>query len=311
MSRWGSRLAPVSSWLARNGFVRLLNEKFLGIDRRRVPPAFARTSFRRLFGRRGQQETGRRVLLFPDTFTNHYEPAVGLAAAKLLQRAGFAVSLGPPALGCCGRPLISTGQLDRAVRQARHNVALLYPWAMAGSPIVACEPSCVLTLKDDYPALLRGEQRRQAEAVAAVCATLEEVLDRSLGPVAAFRQRRGRILVQGHCHQRSLVGMAPALRLLRRIPGAEVVDLDAGCCGMAGAFGYEKEHYEVSRLVGEQRLFPALRQANAADVVVAPGFSCRMQIAHFIGREAVHPATLLCGLLEEMDSDRNVPARGV
>ena len=110
---------------------------------------------------------------------------------------------------------------------------------------------------------------------------------------SAFRAGPKRILVQGHCHQRSLVGMGPTLRLLRRIPGAEVIDLDAGCCGMAGSFGYEKEHYEISRLVGEQRLFPALRKADAETVVVAPGFSCRLQIEHFTGRKAIHPATLL------------------
>jgi Fe-S oxidoreductase len=108
-----------------------------------------------------------------------------------------------------------------------------------------------------------------------------------------------RILVQGHCHQRALVGMGPTLRLLQRIPGAEVIDLDAGCCGMAGSFGYEKEHYEISRLVGEQRLFPAIRAAAPDDVIVAPGFSCRLQIEHFTGRHAVHPATLLQSLLVE------------
>src|SRR5262249_38762706 len=102
-----------------------------------------------------------------------------------------------------------------------------------------------------------------------------------------------KILVQAHCHQRALVGVEPLLRLLRRIPGAEVIDLDAGCCGMAGSFGYEKEHYEISRLVGEQRLFPAIRAARPDDVIVAPGFSCRMQIEHFTGRKAVHPAQLL------------------
>jgi Fe-S oxidoreductase len=107
-----------------------------------------------------------------------------------------------------------------------------------------------------------------------------------------------RILLQGHCHQRALVGMGPALRLLRRIPGAEVIDLDAGCCGLAGSFGYEKEHYEVSRLVGEQRLFPAVRAAGADTVVVAPGFSCRLQIRHFTGRTALHPAELLAELIE-------------
>src|SRR5262249_25675661 len=106
-----------------------------------------------------------------------------------------------------------------------------------------------------------------------------------------------RVLVHGHCHQRSLVGMEPTLRLLRRIPGAEVIDLDAGCCGMAGSFGYEKEHYEISRLAGEQRLFPALRKLDAETVVVAPGFSCRQQIKHFTGITALHPAQLLQSLL--------------
>jgi FAD/FMN-containing dehydrogenase/Fe-S oxidoreductase len=294
-SRWGSRLAGLANPLARSGLVRWLNEKLLGIDRRRMPPAFAGTSLRRLFGGGSREPT---VLLFPDTFANYYEPEVGLAAAELLSAAGAAVGLGPESLRCCGRPLISTGQLDRAVRLAGYNVERLYPSALAGQAIVACEPSCLLTIKDDYPALLRGEQRRQAEVVAAACLTFEEELERRLASAAlSFRPGPRRVLLQGHCHQRSLVGMGPALRLLRRIPEAQVVDLDAGCCGMAGAFGYEKEHYEVSRLVGEQRLFPALREAGEETVVVAPGFSCRMQIGHFIRREAVHPATLLRGLL--------------
>jgi Fe-S oxidoreductase len=118
-----------------------------------------------------------------------------------------------------------------------------------------------------------------------------------LGGSLAFHGGPKRILFQGHCHQRSLVGSGPALNLLRRIPGAEVVDLDAGCCGMAGSFGYEKEHYDISRQVGEQRLFPALRAASPEATIVAPGFSCRLQIEHFTGRKAVHPATLLAAHL--------------
>jgi Fe-S oxidoreductase len=291
LSRWGSRLAPLSSWLTRCSSARWLNEKALGIDRRRLPPAFARKTLRHLWR---EDREGARVLLFPDTFTNHYEPGIGLAAAGILRRAGCGVTLGPANLRCCGRPLISAGLLDQAVRQARHNVGLLHSLAKAGALLTSCEPSCILTIKDDYPALLRGEERRQAEAIASRCLTFEECLEQ-VAPAAGLPLRAGakRILVQGHCHQRSLVGMAPALKLLRRIPDAEVVDLDAGCCGMAGAFGYEREHYEVSRLVGEQRLFPALRQAGADAVVVAPGFSCRMQIGHFTGRRAVHPAELL------------------
>jgi FAD/FMN-containing dehydrogenase/Fe-S oxidoreductase len=302
LSKWGSRLAPVSNWLARSRLGRRLNELLLGIDRRRTPPAFARQTWMQRFHATGIASTAQdqRVLLFPDTFTNYCEPALGMAAVELLRAAKFAVSLGPADLVCCGRPLISNGMLAQAVGQARHNVERLYPLAAAGTPIVACEPSCILTIKDDYPALLRGQERSQAETVARACCTLEELLEKRLSESPAtvpfFRPGPRRILVQGHCHQRALAGMGPLLGLLRRIPGAEVVDLDAGCCGMAGSFGYEKEHYEVSRLVGAQRLFPALTQAGADTMVVAPGFSCRRQIEHFTGRTALHPVELLLKL---------------
>jgi Fe-S oxidoreductase len=306
VGRWGCRLAPVSNWMVRGPLGRWLAGRFLGIDPRRVPPAFAGRTLRSRLGSLPAPDVNdpRGVLLFPDTFADYFEPAVGEAAVALLRRAGLAVWLGPPDLMCCGRPLISNGLLDRAVECARHNVERLYPWAAAGRPVVACEPSCLLTIMDDYPALLRGESRAWAESVAAACRTFEESLDSALsaegaGPPLTFRAGPGRILVQGHCHQRALVGMGPALRLLGRMPGAEVVDLDAGCCGMAGSFGYEAEHYEVSRLVGEQRLFPALRGSDPADVVVAPGFSCRLQVRHFTGRAAVHPAELLRSLLGE------------
>jgi FAD/FMN-containing dehydrogenase/Fe-S oxidoreductase len=309
LSRWGCRLAPVSNWLARNRVVRWLNEKLYGIDRRRIPPAFARRTFACQFASAWPDAILDRfvksVLLFPDTFINYHEPAIGLAAVDLLRHMhclvipGFAQHVGSPGLRCCGRPFISNGMLDRAVAHARHNVDLLYPWAHTGTPLIACEPSCILTIKDDYPALLQGEQRRQAEVVAAACLTFEEFVESLLAANARARTRLvfqagpRKILVQGHCHQRSLVGMAPVLRVLRHIPGAEVIDLDAGCCGMAGSFGYEKEHYEVSRQVGEQRLFPALRQADKDAVVVASGFSCRLQIQHFTRRTAVHPAQVL------------------
>ena len=187
--------------------------------------------------------------------------------------------------------MISNGMLDAAILKASQLVCWLYYW---GGPIVACEPSCILTIRDDYPALLKGELRATARTVADHCFTFEEFLEKRLAEsTVTFRAGPKRILVQGHCHQRSLVGMGPLVKLLRRIPGAEVIDLDAGCCGMAGSFGYEKEHYEISRLVGEQRLFHAIRQADADTIIVAPGFSCRLQIEHFTGRKAVHPATLL------------------
>jgi FAD/FMN-containing dehydrogenase/Fe-S oxidoreductase len=323
LGRIGSMLAPVSSWLAQNPLVQWLNEKFLGIDRRRVPPAFARRTLVQRFSAREGEPTGtesgsrasrrvavrglaeslptrdsnRPVLLLPDTFTNYFEPEIGEAALVLLRETGCSVTLGPPGLRCCSRPLISNGMLDHAVDNARHNVERLYRWASQGWSIIACEPSCILTIRDDYPALLKGELRHQAETVANACRTLEEFLESSWAGEAGSRPglKAGpqRILVQTHCHQRSLVGVGPLMRVLQSIPGVEVIDLDAGCCGMAGSFGYEFEHYEVSRQVGEQRLFPALRQAGPDDAIVAPGFSCRLQIRHFTGRTAVHPAELL------------------
>jgi FAD/FMN-containing dehydrogenase/Fe-S oxidoreductase len=309
LGRWGCRLAPISNWALRGRAGRRLGEAILGIDRRRLPPAFARRTLARrlahLLVGEGPDDSSPGILLFPDTFANYFEPDVGEAAVELFRRAGCRVALGPRDLRCCGRPLISNGLLDRAVEFARHNVERLGAWADRGWRIVACEPSCLLTIKDDYPALLRAEDRTRAEAVAASCLTFEESLESVLaeaGGVAdrpcrlRFVEGPRRILVQGHCHQRSLVGMGPTLRLLRRIPGAEVVDLDAGCCGLAGSFGYEVEHYEVSRLVGEQRLFPTLRRDGAEADVVAPGFSCRLQIGHFTGRFASHPAQLLSRL---------------
>jgi FAD/FMN-containing dehydrogenase/Fe-S oxidoreductase len=325
LSRWGCKTAPLANRVLQSSIVRWFNDRLLGIDRRRELPAFARADFESqaaltLIRPGGGPKRSCRlkeplVLLFPDTFVKYHEPAVGLAALDLLRRFGplpvpiFGWTLRvpdslnlpiPTGLRCCGRPLISNGLLDRAVQHARHNTRCLFRWAEQGNRITACEPSCILTLKDDYPALLRGELRQQAETVAAACVTFEEYLEPRLPEqLALVREGPKKVLVQAHCHQRSLVGVGPLLRLLRRIPGAEVIDLDAGCCGMAGSFGYEKEHYEVSRLVGEQRLFPALRQADPDTVVVAPGFSCRRQIEHFTGRRAVHPAELLLQFFSE------------
>ena len=334
LSQWGSRLALLSNWLARRRALRWLIERTLGIDRRRLPPAFETRGFgfiidcymrlhERVSAAEGQGVGD--VLLFPDTFVQSYDAVIGFAAVDFCRSMGSRVFLGVPGdapvepddlvvtgLLCCGRPMISNGMLDQAVQFARRNVERLHPWAAHGKQIVACEPSCILTIRDDYPALLRGEERRKAEVVAAACQTFEEFVESVLASGAASAPRVlpaltrpgsqdspvRRVLVHPHCHQRALVGVGPLMRLMRRIPGAEVIDLDAGCCGMAGSFGYEKEHYEISRQIGEQKLFPAIRAASPDDVIVAPGFSCRLQIEHFTGRKAVHPGELLHSLLE-------------
>jgi FAD/FMN-containing dehydrogenase/Fe-S oxidoreductase len=299
---WGSRLAPASNWAARNPLARWLNEVVLGIDRRRSLPRFSRRTFLDWWRQHGAATPGPAagaapsVAVFADTFTNYYEPEHGIAAVRLATTLGRRVVV-PPRV-CCGRPLISKGFLDRARRQAEATANALYSLADAGVPIVFVEPGCYSAVRDDHPLLLRGELKRKALVVSGACLTFEEwaasALDPSSDlPAAIVEGGPRRILLHGHCHQKALVGLGPAMTLLSRIPGCDVVDTQSGCCGMAGSFGYEREHYGLSQAVGERKLFPAIRAQEADTVVVAPGFSCRHQIRHFTGVEPVSAAQII------------------
>jgi FAD/FMN-containing dehydrogenase/Fe-S oxidoreductase len=291
LARWGSRLAPLSNWLMANGPARRMGEALLGIDRRRGLPAFRSRTLDRLarpFDERCD------AVLFSDTFTNHYDPAIGLAAIDVLDAAG--VRAGVAKHVCCGRPQISKGLLDQARALARTNTEILHPHAKAGRTIVFCEPSCLSAVRDDAPALLRGEEQAKARTVAAAARLFEEVANAARDRMT-LRTGPATILLHGHCHQKAM-GLLPAAKsLLAAIPGATVVDLDAGCCGMAGSFGYAREHFEVSRQIAERKLAPAVRNRPAGAVVVAAGTSCRHQVKDFTGDDAVHPAVLLQGLL--------------
>jgi FAD/FMN-containing dehydrogenase/Fe-S oxidoreductase len=295
-AEWGSRLAPLSNWIVNSGLGRRLNEQVLGIDRRRTLPEFKRRTFAHLAHRGGRLGAAADVLLFNDTFTNHYDPEIGLAALAVLSAAGHRPGLAPNR--CCGRPQISKGLLDDARAMASRNTDLLFADANAGRPLIFCEPSCLSAIREDVPALLRGEARRRAEVVARHAVLFEEFLAprTALLPLTAGP---GTVLLHGHCHQKAMSLLAPAKAVLSSLPGTTVVDLDAGCCGMAGSFGYARDHYEVSRAIGERRLFPAVRNKPADAVVVAAGTSCRHQIADFTGESAVHPAVLIAGLLKE------------
>jgi len=306
LSRWGSRLAPIANAAARSGVGRWINEQILGIDRRRTPPVFARRTFRQQFASRSnpQSESAIRnpqsAILFADTFTNHNHPDVGLAAVDVLEAAGVGVRLA--AHGCCGRPLISQGLLEEARSAAQVNADALYEAASRGERIVFLEPSCLSAVREDAPALLRGEAQRKARIVGEACMLFEDYVEQEwkAGRIHLdLKAGPNTVLLHGHCHQKAM-GLVPSTRaLLARIPGSTVVDLDAGCCGMAGSFGYGKEHYDVSQQIGERKLLPAARAMAPGAVLVAPGTSCREQVAHFTAVKAQHPAQLLRSLLTQ------------
>jgi FAD/FMN-containing dehydrogenase/Fe-S oxidoreductase len=287
---WGSRLAPVSNWVINNPLVRRLNEALLGIDRRRRLPTFRRRTLSQIAPK--FDETCDAVL-FNDTFTNHCDPGIGLASIDVLRATGIRAGIVPHS--CCGRPQISKGLLADARALTGTTVNELYPHAAQGRKFVFCEPSCLSAMREDVPSLQRGEMQRKARVVAGACVLFEELVETA----APLKLKAGppTILLHGHCHQKSMGLVAPARSLLSRIPGSTVVDLDAGCCGMAGSFGYAREHFEISRQIGERRLLPAVRQKAPGTVVVASGTSCRHQVKAFTGEDAVHPAILLRSLL--------------
>jgi FAD/FMN-containing dehydrogenase/Fe-S oxidoreductase len=296
--RWGSRLAPAANRLQALAPSRWLLDRLLGIDRRRALPAYARRTFRDWFraheppagaGRRGA------VLFLADTFTNYNEPENGIAAVRLLEAFGYRVEV--PDLRCCGRPMISKGFLQEAKELARDNLARLAGPIAKGIPLLGCEPSCLSTYRDDCVDLVGGEAARQ---VAGRTYLVEQFLGERHGNDGAAHfaeQAPRRVLLHGHCHQKALFGTAGALAALRMVPGWSVEEIPSGCCGMAGSFGYEKEHYEISMQIGELSLFPRVRAASPETLLLAAGTSCRHQVRDATGRQAVHPVVALAEAL--------------
>jgi FAD/FMN-containing dehydrogenase/Fe-S oxidoreductase len=301
MSYVGSLLAPISNWAMRTAPARWLNERLVGLDRRRTLPPWSRHTFADLFAARRSAPASRPdTILFGDTFTNYYSPQIGLAAADLLEAAGLTIGIAPSV--CCGRPLISQGLLSEARDRAAKNTTVLYPLVADGQTLVFLEPSCLSAIREDAPDLLRGDLRRQALRVAERTATFEDCLEqRCQADPGALTLSAGpdTILLHGHCHQKSMGMVPPTRALLARVPGATVVDLDAGCCGMAGSFGYMRDHFDVSRQIAERKLLPAARSQRPGLVLVAPGTSCRAQVHDLAHAPALHPAELLRSLLTE------------
>jgi Fe-S oxidoreductase len=286
----------LANWITSVPFNRWLMEKVAGIDRRRPLPALAAETFTEWFRKReglrqrlGTETPRGEVVLFHDTFVTYNTPEIGRAAVQLLEAAGYQVVL--VERKCCGRPLISKGMLTEARDNAAWNVERLHPYAARGVAIVGLEPSCLLTIRDEWVDLLRTDEAR---TVAAHSALLEQFLlrERARGLSLTWAAHGRQALLHGHCHQKAMVGTGPTVGVLRWA-GYTVSEVDSGCCGMAGSFGFEREHYDISVELGNRRLAPAVKATPATTEVVAPGISCRQQIQHLAGRRAKHPAEVL------------------
>ena len=261
-----------------------------GMAPQRRIPAFAPITFREWFHARPKtsRENRPRVILWPDTFNNHFHPETAIAAVHVLEDAGFAVEI-PVARLCCGRPLYDYGMLSQAKQQLRDIIAALFREIDAGIPIVGLEPSCIAVFRDELKNLFPDDPR--AQRLSTLVSSLGEFLSKHEYGVPAMTLRY-KALVHGHCHQKALFGMDAERRVLDRL-GVDYEIVDAGCCGMAGSFGFERDHYDVSQAVGERRLLPQARNAGSDTLLIADGFSCREQIAQATNRVALHLADVL------------------
>jgi FAD/FMN-containing dehydrogenase/Fe-S oxidoreductase len=275
----------------------------LGVHEKRTLPKLASQTFtgwyrqhlRSINGNR--PKTGKQVVFFHDTFMQHNSPEIGQAAIQVLEAAGYDIII-PWNRKCCGRPAISKGLLDEAAKLARHNVKVLAPFAQQGIPIVGCEPSCMAALVDEYPSLVPGPE---AKAVAEMATTIDVFLAREAeaGQLNLhFDETPRKILLHGQCIQKAIFGTASTHAMLKLIPNCTVEEVNSSCCGMAGSFGYEAEHYDLSMKLAEMSLAPAVRAASPDTLIAAPGTSCREQIHHTTERGALHPIQILAAALK-------------
>ena len=298
LGRWGSRTAPLANRLATLRPARALLHRWGGVHRDRQLPRFARQTFPRWFDARAAPDAPAprgEAVLFHDTFTDYFHPEVGVAATAVLEALGYRVRR-VAGRACCGRPAISRGQLPLARDWARRNVDALRPLAARGLPIVGTEPSCLLTLREEWLDLVPGPDARLVADRAVLLDELVASLANDPQVAQRFRPGDRDLLVHGHCHQKAVAGMAPTLRALS-VAGYRPRLIDAACCGMAGSFGFEAEHYEISRRMGAERLFPALDAAPAETGVAITGVSCRQQIEQFSDRRPRHSAEWLADAL--------------
>lgn len=284
----GGWKAGVVNIIQRTGLFRVILEKLAGFDKRRTLPAYASKPFMHWVKKNvnGQNRGNRKVVLFADTYLNFHEPEIGRSALQLLNSCGYEVIIANA--GCCQRPRISHGFLREARQEGEKTATALKKYLDQGLKVVVCEPGCASALNDDLPDLLDDETlgKQLKEGVMMIDVFLAQALASGELDVV-FESTASQVAVHGHCHQKALYGTGAMMAVYDKT-GGTAMEIPSGCCGMAGSFGYEKEHYDLSEKIGASVLFPAINELKADHTIVACGFSCRHQIKHFTGVEAKH-----------------------
>lgn len=296
VEKWGMLMPAVYNGFVSNRIFASLLKRMLRFAPERSIPRLYKTSLKRWLQKHpGDSQTTKKVYLFVDEFTNYLDVNVGICFVGMLRKLGYTVLI--PEHVESGRTEISKGLLKKAKEIARKNVSLLKDVVSEEIPLVGIEPSCILSFRDEYPDLVEAGEQAEAEKLSKNCLLYDEFIVREIkkGNISSgqFTKEKLKIFLHGHCHQKSLASVEPSRAMLSLPENYEVEVIPSGCCGMAGAFGYEKEHYELSLKIGEQILFPAVRKAGKEICIAAPGTSCRQQIKDGTGRIAYHPVEIL------------------
>jgi len=294
ISRLTSILQPISNLITTNNVSKLILSN-IGIHDKRTLPKLSGESFTNWFNNRPQSAkkiANKKIVYFHDTWVSYYNPEIGKAAVKILEAAGFEVILVEKRV-CCGRPMLSKGMIEQARAGALKNVSALAEYVNRGIPVVGTEPSCILTFREEYLDLL--PVNNGAKALSQNSYLLDEFLfdlHNSSKLEIHWKHSGPDVFYHAHCHQRSLIGNGAALEMLS-LSGCSVIESRAGCCGMAGSFGYESEHYEVSKTIAHERLIPAVKQTTSDTVIAVSGISCHHQIEDFSDKKTRHIAQVL------------------
>ena len=297
LSKIGSFFAPISNWIMNTSLSKQVLEKTIGIDKRRHLPNFAPQTFQQWFRSRDGKTIPKTpkglVVLFPDTTTNYNHPELGIATVNIIEKLGYKVIL--PDSRCCGRPMLSNGMMSHAKSNVDFNISSIYPYIEMGAKLVGIEPSCVLGFISDFTDL--ASEPEKAKEISKNTMLIEDFFLYAIKKEEQFQfsnpPQGQKVAFHGHCHQKALVGTTSAMEVLKTIPGVESMEIKSGCCGMAGSFGFYKDHFDISMQIGEDTLFPAIRKENEDVIIVSEGVSCRQQIQQGTKRETKHLVELL------------------